>query len=73
MSSNLPEGKRVIKIGAQKPTFVFGYANPDSTIQKWLSRSYSYGHTSAGQILRGMFPFVLGATTLWFISSYIVG
>lgn len=71
--SQLPEGKKIIRIAAQKPKFVFGYANPDDTIQKWLSRSYSYGHVSTKQIARGFVPITGFVTAVWFTASYIVG
>lgn len=69
----LPQGKKVIKIGVQKPRFVFGYAPPDSTIQKWLARGYTHGHVAPGQVLRAFVPISMIVTAIWATGSFLVG
>lgn len=71
--ATIPEGKRVIKVGVQKPRFVLGYAPPDSTIQKWLARGYTHGHVAPGQIARAFVPIGMIVTTIWATASFIIG
>jgi hypothetical protein len=64
---------RLIRFATSKPTVVFGAAHPSDTIQRWLERSYTNGHHTAGALWLGSVPIFGGALSMWWFSTRMTG